>query len=275
MMKIQINGTSVEARPGEFLLAVAARHGIDIPALCHHEAVEPTGNCRMCLVEITKPSWDGWAKLVTACLYPSEPDLIVTTHSPRVMEARAVLVDLLLARCPDSRYVQELAAEYGVTQTSYEPAPTPTEQCILCGLCVRVCEKLGPTAIATIQRGGRKKVGGPYDGPPPDCIGCASCAEVCPTKCITVVEAAGRRRIWERDFELLRCQACGRGLVTVDEARYFAAKAGLGECYYDLCDACKVRRTAQQNLKISGLPTERRTASPTTDRAAASLPTER
>jgi NADH dehydrogenase/NADH:ubiquinone oxidoreductase subunit G len=254
VVKIDIDGRVVEARTGEFLLAVAKRAGIDIPAICQHEAVDPAGNCRMCLVEITKASWDGWSKLVTACLYPVEKDLIVKTRSASVMEARTVLVDLWLARCPDSAYVRRLAAEYGVEKTSYQPADLPTDQCILCGLCIRVCEKLGPAAIATVNRGGRKKVAGPFEGPPPDCIGCAACAEVCPTDCIKVVETNGTRTIWEKQFELLKCSSCGHSLVTVDEARYFAKKGGLTDKYYQLCDRCKRLETAQQAARVAGLP---------------------
>jgi bidirectional [NiFe] hydrogenase diaphorase subunit len=254
VVKIQIDGRTVEARTGELLLAAARRAGIEIPAICHHESVEPAGNCRMCLVEITKASWDGWSKLVTACLYPVEPGLIVSTHSDQVVQARTVLVDLWLARCPDSPYIQGLAAEYGVTATSYQAAAIPTDQCILCGLCIRVCEKLGPAAIATVNRGGRKKVAGPFEGPPPDCIGCAACAEVCPTSCIKVEERDGTRTIWEKQFEMLTCASCGRSLVTVDEARYFGAKGDFGEHYYRLCDRCKRIETAQQATRVAGLP---------------------
>jgi bidirectional [NiFe] hydrogenase diaphorase subunit len=251
---IEIDGRPVEARTGELLLAVARRAGIDVPAICQHEAVDPAGNCRMCLVEITKKSWDGWSRLVTACLFPTEKDLIVKTRSPAVIEARTILVDLWLARCPDSDYVQKLAAQYGVEKTSYQPADVPTDQCILCGLCIRVCEKLGPSAIATVNRGGRKKVAGPFEGPPPDCIGCAACAEVCPTGCIEVVEQNGIRTIWAKQFELLKCSACGRTLVTVDEARYFAQKGSLSEKYYQLCDRCKRLETARQATTVAGLP---------------------
>jgi len=253
-VKIQIDGRTVTARTGEMLLAVARRAGIEIPAICHHESVEPSGNCRMCLVEITKPSWEGWSKLVTACLYPTEKDLIVSTNSAQVQQARTVLVDLWLARCPDSPYIQRLAAEYGIETTSFEPAAVPTDQCILCGLCIRVCEKLGPAAIATVNRGGRKKVAGPFEGPPPDCIGCAACAEVCPTSCIAVVERNGTRTIWEKEFAMLRCASCGAALVTVDEARYFGQKGGFGEHYYRLCDRCKRAETAQQATRVAGLP---------------------
>lgn len=254
VVKIEIDGRHVEARTGEFLLAVARRAGIDIPAICHHESVDPAGNCRMCLVEITKASWEGWSKLVTACLYPVEQDLIVRTHSEQVVQARTVLVDLWLARCPDSPYIQRLAAEYGVAETSYQPAAVPTDQCILCGLCIRVCEKLGPTAISTVDRGGRKRVAGPFDGPPPDCIGCAACAEVCPTSCIKVEERDGVRTIWEKQFDMLKCASCGHSLVPVAEARYFAAKGGLGEHYYQLCDRCKRVQTAHQATAVAGLP---------------------
>ncbi len=78
MLHLTINGKVVKAEQGEMLLAVIRREGIEIPALCHHEAVEPFGACRLCTVEITKEEWDGWSNFVTSCLYPVENDLIET-----------------------------------------------------------------------------------------------------------------------------------------------------------------------------------------------------
>ena len=65
MVTVTINGKHVHAKEGEMLLAVLRREKIDVPALCHHEAVEPYGACRLCMVEITKSEWKGWTDMVT------------------------------------------------------------------------------------------------------------------------------------------------------------------------------------------------------------------
>ena len=132
MVNITINGKMVQAHEGEMLLETIRRENIDIPALCHHEAVEPYGACRLCMVEITKQEWDGWKNHVTSCLYPVEEGLIVQTHSEKVLDIRRTVLDLQLARCPNSPEIRKLAAEYGVTHTSYEEIPDG-DNCILCG----------------------------------------------------------------------------------------------------------------------------------------------
>ena len=67
---ITVNGKIVRAEAGEYLLGVLRREKIDVPALCHHEAVEPYGGCRLCTVEVTKGDWKGWSDCVVSCLYP-------------------------------------------------------------------------------------------------------------------------------------------------------------------------------------------------------------
>ena len=109
MVHIHINGKVVKAREGEMLLSAIRREGIDVPALCDHPAIEPCGSCRLCTVEITREGWDGWKKYVTSCLYPVEEGLIVTTHSSDVIEMRKTILDLYLARCPNSDVVQKMA----------------------------------------------------------------------------------------------------------------------------------------------------------------------
>ena len=125
MVTLTINGKRVQAHEGEMLLKTIQRENIDIPALCHHDAVEPYGACRLCMVEITKEEWDGWKNHVTSCLYPVEEGLIVNTHTPKVNELRKTLLDLFLASNPNTPKIRALAAEYGVTETSYEEVPEP------------------------------------------------------------------------------------------------------------------------------------------------------
>ena len=175
---LSIDGESISSPPGSTILEVAERHGIKIPTLCHHDALEPAGACRLCMVEITHPDWGGWKGLVTSCLYPVEEGLRVATYNEEIREVRRTMLDLLLSRCPGSDFMRKLAAEHGVTAPTWRQREEETT-CILCTLCVRVCAVKGCNAIGTGNRGIERIIARPFDQPPPDCIGCASCAHIC------------------------------------------------------------------------------------------------
>ncbi|MFH0900147.1 MAG: 2Fe-2S iron-sulfur cluster-binding protein [Pseudomonadota bacterium] len=248
---ITINGKRVEAREGEYLLATARRAGIPIPTLCEHKAVEPFGACRLCMVEVTKQAWKGWKGLMTACLYPAAPDLIVETDSERVRQVRKNVLDLLLARCPESALIQRLAVEYGVEHTSFTTRDS-ADLCILCGLCVRVCEAAATSAISTMNRGRHRAIGTPFSEPPPDCTGCLACAHSCPTGNIAFVELGGRRQIWGRTFELETCSTCGRPLpITKCQADFLAKRQGMERSCLARCAECQRRETAVTFSRIA------------------------
>lgn len=240
-----INGKRVQAHDGDVVLGVAQRAGIHIPTLCHHEAVEPFGSCRLCMVEVTKPAWDGWKGMMAACLYPAAPDLIIETNSERVRRARKTILELLLARCPDSALIQRLAAEYGVESTNHYVTRDNPDLCILCGLCVRICETSATTAISTIRRGHEREIGTPFGETPPDCIGCLACANVCPTGHIKVHEAGFARRIWNKAFEILRCESCGRPTgMTPEQVEFLAQRQNMDRQYLSTCASCRRKETA-------------------------------
>ncbi len=245
MVNLIINDKAVKAEKGEMLLAVIRRMGIDIPALCQHEAVEPTGNCRLCMVEITKKDWDGWKRCVTSCLYPVEEGLIVETHNPKLHDIRRTLFDLQLANCPNSEVIQKIAAEYGVYKTSFEVQPDG-DNCIMCYACTRICEILGKSAISATQRGHNKVIAPPFGEEPPDCIGCLACAHICPTFHITWHDEGGVRVIWNKKFELLTCRQCGKKTITRDFAEYLVEKRNIPRDYFDTCDDCKRQETARK-----------------------------
>jgi len=250
MPRLTIDGKRVDFEKGDTLLQAARKAGIEIPTLCHHEGLEPWGGCRLCVVDITKEGWDGWCKLVVSCMYEAEEDLIVLTNTERVRETRRVVLDLLLARCPETPLIRKLAAEHGIEETSYVPNPEPTD-CILCGLCTRVCDHLGISAIASVNRGSGREIAPPFHEAPPDCIGCLSCAEICPTNCIPYETSAAKRTIWNRDFEMLRCTKCGKAHITVAQADFYAGKNGVPRSYYETCDACKRKEQAETFLRLS------------------------
>lgn len=246
-----INGKRVQGHRGEFVLATARRAGIQIPTLCEHPAVEPFGSCRLCMVEVTKEAWKGWKGLMTACLYPAAEGLIIETDSERVLHVRRNVLDLLLARCPDSELIQRLAAEHGVQRTTFEVREEP-DLCILCGLCTRVCESAATAAISTVKRGHNREVGTPWGGPPPACIGCLACAHICPTGHITFEERGLTRAIWGREFELVRCADCGGPLpITVDQAAFLCERQKLDASYFSRCADCQRKTVAERMGRIA------------------------
>ena len=243
MVTLTINGKVVQANEGEYLLAVIRRMGIDIPALCQHDAVEPYGGCRLCMVEITKEEWNGWKNHVTSCLYPVEEGLIVNTHAPKIIELRKTLLDLFLARNPHTPLIQKMAAEYGLTKSSFELVPEPND-CILCGICTRVCDEMGFSAISTVNRGHGKEVAPPLDQPPPDCVGCLACAQACPTNFIKFKDNGTTREIWGRTFEMLTCEKTGKPTITKEFADYLVKNRNIPEEYFTKGDEAHRKETA-------------------------------
>lgn len=178
-LQLTIDGHEIETDADATILDTARQAGIHIPTLCHHPSLEPYGSCRLCTVEVEK---DGRKKFVTACNYPVEEGLVVITGSPEIADIRRMILELLIARCPQERRLQELAGEYGLFKPRFS---LEEETCILCGLCHRVCEELvGVSAINAQNRGVSRDVDTPYGQLSEDCIACGACALVCPTRSI-------------------------------------------------------------------------------------------
>ncbi len=214
-VRINVDGREVEVRPGAMLLEALREAGSEVPTLCHHPSVEPSGACRLCSVEISHADWGGWSGLVTSCLYPVEEGLVASTRSDRVARTRRTLLELYMARCPDSPEIAALARAEGIDVTAFA-ARDSANLCIQCGLCVRVCQDLSTAAIAPLGRGTEKGVGPRPDGLAEDCVGCQACAHVCPTGEIKSEQGNGVLRIWQREFPLPvcavtpeHCRACG------------------------------------------------------------------
>jgi bidirectional [NiFe] hydrogenase diaphorase subunit len=252
-LKIQINGRWFEAHEGEMVLDVLRRENIEIPALCAHEAVEPFGACRLCMVEITHEDWNGWKGNVTSCLYPVEDKLIVTTHTPQVIELRKMVLNLLLARCPNSPEIQKLAEEYGISISDF-PSRSDADNCILCGLCTRVCSQMGFYAISIVGRGYDREIGTPLKEAPPDCTGCLACVNICPTYCIEYEDVGTVRKIWGRDFELVGCKKCSKTIITRELADHLIEKRCLPAEYFETCDDCKRDEIAKNMSKLVSWP---------------------
>ena len=112
MVTLTIDGREIQAEEGTMVRTAAQENNIYIPGLCDEEAVAPYGACRLCMVEITTAG--DREKMVTSCLYPVEEGLVVRTNSERIIRNRRMLIELLLARCPDSDVIRDMAKDLGV-----------------------------------------------------------------------------------------------------------------------------------------------------------------
>lgn len=247
-MHIFINGKRFQANEGETILDVARRNDIEIPTLCHHDALEPVGACRLCTVEITRAEWQGWTNLVTSCLYPVADGLEVLTDSEAVIRLRQTILSLLAARCPESKVIRELAEKTGEV-TSYKPF-TDGSKCIMCYLCTRACAKVGLNAISPVNRGTLKEIAPPFHESADACVGCGSCAAICPTGHIKMVDTHSTREIWGKKFAFVPCRECGAPVMTDKYFEYAVRTSGLGEDYYTTCAACKKKNLAGHFAKV-------------------------
>lgn len=187
MFRVTIDGAQYEAAPGRTVLEVAREQRIHIPTLCYHEALEPYGACRLCVVEVEIGEK---RRLVTSCTYPCSDGLIVETQSGAALESRRMSIELLLATARGVPLIQELAAEYGVEEPRFRMAE---DDCILCGLCVRACREIaGVQAISLAYRGIDKAVATPFQISSRDCVECGTCVYVCPTGAIRLEDINGR-----------------------------------------------------------------------------------
>ena len=175
MITLTINGLEVAVEEGTTLLEAARFLGFPIPTLCHMDGLSSYGACRLCVVEIGEGAG---AKLVTSCTHPVQEGLKVRTASARVIKARKMILELLLASCPQSKVIQDLAAKHEVRQQRFRQEH---EDCILCGLCVRMCEEqMMAKAIGFRGRGEQRSIGTPFDIKSDVCRLCGGCIYVCP-----------------------------------------------------------------------------------------------
>jgi len=243
VVTVKIDGREIQTEKGRSLLEVARSAGINIPALCYHPAVSSYGSCRTCIVEVRRK---GSYVLTASCTYPVEHDIEVQTNSERVKKARGLVVEMLLARCPEVQSIREMAAEMGITATRL---PQGDSNCILCGLCVRVCsEVIGANAIGFSGRGLDKKATSPFEIASAECIGCGACAIVCPTQAIRIDDVNGFRRVNLSHAELERavCTVCGASFFPTASIAHLK-KIGAGGLLdlSGVCPTCRRKNVAR------------------------------
>jgi len=186
MINLTIDGRKVEAEEGQKVLDAARIAGIHIPTLCNHESLPPYGACRFCTVEVTR---NGQARMTTSCTLPVAEGMLVNTDTDSVIQVRRLLAELMLARCSDSEPVVKLAAELGVHKSRFRHPRLGTslkvgdsEECILCGMCVRLCDEVLKVGSLTFEgRGYRRNVTTPFHEPSEVCRMCGACESICPT----------------------------------------------------------------------------------------------
>ena len=205
MVNIEVNGRTVQAEPGEMLLAALRRAGINIPTLCNIDGLPASGACRMCVVEV-----EGQRALTPSCAFPVFEGMKVKTHTERTIDARRTIIELLLADHPaDCFYcerngncqLQALAEELGVRSRRYTGQKDVCKldnsgasivrdsgKCVLCGRCVRVCEEIqGVACLDFIHRGSKTIVGTAFNEGMniSSCVNCGQCVAACPTGALT------------------------------------------------------------------------------------------
>lgn len=238
-MTVTINGKPCVCEKGEFLLQVARRNGIEIPTLCHHEAIAGQGCCRLCIVEVVER---GRGRIVVSCVFPVERECEVFTDSEKVRRERGMILRLLEKRAPESPEIRALCEKYAAPEIE-RFVRADGEKCVLCGLCAKACGELSVGAISTVNRGVTKEIATPYHEPSNVCVGCGSCASVCPTGAIEVVETADTRTIWGKSFRLMHCARCGQVIGTQEELDYAAKRSGQEPD--TLCRTCRQERMAE------------------------------
>ena len=240
MVTLTIDGREIQAEEGKTILEVARDNNIYIPALCYHEEVNSYGACRLCMVEITRR---GRERLVASCLYTVEDKLVVKTDSPRITNIRRMVTEFLLARCPDSEELQDLASKLGVDKTRFI-LEEGNRKCILCALCARACQEVvGVSAISLVNWGVNRQMATPFYDFSEVCIACSSCAYVCTTGAITSKDIGDCRIIkWphnEMEFGMMKCQVCGNYWAPQKQLEYIAKKSGTSLDEYSVCPDCR------------------------------------
>jgi len=175
MIELTIDGIKIKTEEGTTVLEAARETGIIIPTLCYHPGLSPYGACRICLVEVVKGNH---SSLEASCTLPVDQRQVILTNSEKVTRTRKLIMELLLSSCPNSKTLQDMAANMGINKVRFK---IKDRGCILCGRCVRYCkEQMKSGGIGFVGRGTSRKVATAFDVTPEECRNCGGCEWICP-----------------------------------------------------------------------------------------------
>ena len=257
-VKIKINNQQYLVNEGENILHFCKTIGIDIPAFCYHEALKPYGACRLCIVEVkggnVRPG------ITTSCTLKASEGLEILTDTEEIQRHRKILFQFYLAQAPNSKVVKDFAAKYGVTDTPFTPKHRENDnlggECVLCGLCVRVCnEIIGQGVINYTGRGYLSRITTAYSVPNESCLGCKACAEVCPTGAIKFEDLENVRvaKSWsETKIPLKQCKVCGQYYASEPFEDEVLKKMDpqLADELKDMCPSCRRKAMSKKQVAI-------------------------
>jgi NADH dehydrogenase/NADH:ubiquinone oxidoreductase subunit G len=211
---VTINGTKVSGSEGMTILDAARENRMDIPTLCYRPELSPIGACRICVVEV-----ENSRTLVGSCHTPITQGMVIHTHSPKVIETRKAIVELLLASHPDSCLVCDKAnlcelrmiaadLEIGLPRFGLRKKYYPIEdvspcivrdlsKCVLCRRCIRACSEIAKQNVFSIAyRGFDSKVVVDFDQPIDRnvCQDCDVCISFCPTGALSKPSKTGKEK---------------------------------------------------------------------------------
>ncbi len=231
MIALSIDGKLLQVQPGTTVLEAALANGIDIPRLCYHPDLVPSGGCRLCMVEI-----EGRPNPTASCGLACQEGMIIRTQSEQLTHMRRDIIDLFISDHPLDCVVcdkngacdlQRYAYEFGVSKSSFEGELSRElcqddnpffvrdhKYCILCGKCARVCDEIiGRNVYDYAGRGFSSHIATPFDigmGDTP-CVFCGSCVQLCPTAALMPKSRLRQGREWDFTRKRTVCGYCGVG----------------------------------------------------------------